>query len=223
MTRVLRWAGAVVALFALLAMPGAGEASASTAITANNEGEGNHVFSASGFSAECRTVTAAGTAEGSTESKLTLHPTYSGCNSSLGSASVDSAGCNYVFSAATSSGHGKTEIECATGSAIKITAPGCTLSFAPQTAGAGVVYANAGSGAGRDITAKLTATLTFSKSGFGCFAISGNSGTYTGSLTMKGYRDEGGPSGERRIRRGCPEGLLVGSGRVLGRRRLSAT
>jgi hypothetical protein len=197
-----------LALVAILAMGAvvAGSASAAgerfhsekTATILTGVNEGIHVFGLpnNSFKVECSVGEFKGTSLGeggtTTNKTTTLHPTYSGCNSSLGAATVDTAGCNYVFgSETTAAKHLPVEIECTAGSTIKVTAPGCTLSFGSQVNGGGVSVANLGEKNLRDTTTVSTTTATFTKSGFGCFAVEGTSGTYSGATTLKGYEDKG--------------------------------
>lgn len=195
MTHKLKALGlALVAVFAVSAMVAAGASAAtfhseasSTTVSGTNAGEGNHVFTASGFSVECETASFSGTQSGTESTTLTLHPEYSKCNSSLGSATVDTAGCDYVFNATTNgTGHLPSDISCTGSSVIKVTAPGCTLSFGTQNTTGGVKATNLGSGSTRDDTVDATVTATFSKSGSFCFAISGDTGKYTGNTTVTG-------------------------------------
>ena len=154
--------------------------------------ESNQAVTASGFSVECTDAVYVGTLVGRSTKTTTLHPAYTGCTSSLGNAPIDTTGCNYVFgSETTGTGHLPASIDCTAGSAIKVTAPGCTLSFGTQTGGGGVVVTNMGSGTTADVTYHTTFSGTFSKSGFGCFVISGTTATYTGPITLKGFLDNG--------------------------------
>lgn len=202
MTHKLKAMGlALVAVFALSAMVAASASASafhseasSTIITGS--GEGTHTFTASGFSVECTTATFKGTSSGTETSSLEMHPEYSGCESSLGAAPVDTAGCNYVFNATTNgTGHLPSNISCTGTSTIKVTAPGCTLSFGTQNTTGGVKATNLGTGSSRDTTVDATVTASFTKSGSFCFVISGNTGTYTGNTTVVGYANNGGAEG----------------------------
>lgn len=158
--------------------------------------EADHVFSASGFSVTCTDATFRGTSKGeggtTTTKTLSVHPTYTGCTSSLGAAPVDTNGCNYVFgSEPNAGGHLPIQISCTSTNTIKVTAPGCTLSFGNQTVANGATVTNTGAGTTRDVTVTATATATFSKSGFGCFVIGGNTGTYNGPTVVSGFKDNG--------------------------------
>jgi hypothetical protein len=204
MTRNLKALG--LALMAVLALGAiaAGSASAAgerfhseektTILTGTSEA--SHVFAASGFSVTCTEAHFRGTTIGdsgtTTSTTLSVHPIYTGCTSSLGAAPVDTNGCNYTFDSETNaSKHLPISIFCTPSNVIKVTAPGCTLSFGSQNIVNGASVANLGAGTTRDVTVTATATATFSKSGFGCFVIGGTTGTYTGPTTVKGFKDNG--------------------------------
>jgi hypothetical protein len=189
---------ALVALVALSAVV-AGSASAAgerfhsevepTIITGTSTN--THVFAASGATVECTGATFSGTSTLKTETTQTVHPTYSGCTFFGEPASVDTTGCNYVFESETVAGKMPAEIECTAGYAIKVTSPGCTLTFGPQKNTGGLVVTNEGAGTTRDTKTISETGATFSKSGPLCFAISGTTGTYKGTTTVKGFKDNG--------------------------------
>lgn len=202
-----------LALIAVLAMGAlvAGNASAAgerfhsekelTILTGENETGNIHVFKSGSLEIKCTTAKFAGTSKGVSAgandfvaTTVTVHPTYTGCSDNIfgGTDTVDTAGCNYVFSSETNATkHLPTEISCTTGTAIKVTAPGCTLSFGTQKNGGGVSSANEGSSTTRDTTTNSTTTATFTKSGFACGLVSGTVGEYSGATTMKGFIDNG--------------------------------
>lgn len=197
---------ALVAVLAMGAVVGGASASAATfhsekettILTGANVG--NHVFSSGSLAVTCTGATFAGTSKGTgsagnfTASTLTLHPTYTGCSDNVfgGTDTVDTTGCNYVFSATTNgTGHLPSDIECTEGYKIKVTAPGCTLEFGTQTTTGGVKNTNEGSGTSRDSKTVATVTATFSKNGSLCFLVSGTTGVYSGTTTLKGYEDNG--------------------------------
>lgn len=170
--------------------------SASTILTGTNSGEGEHLLTASGFQASCQTVSYSGVMSGTAVSSFELHPEFSGCDSSLGAASVDSTGCNYVVSTTTNgTGHLPVSVSCTGTNKITITAPGCTLAIGTQNTTGGYKSTNLGSGSGRDITMDSTVTMGFTKTGSLCFVISGNTGTTTGNWTMRGFENSGGSEG----------------------------
>jgi hypothetical protein len=189
---------ALVALGALSAISAGGASAAGerfhsevepTILTGTNTN--TQVTAFGGANIECTSVTFRGTATLKTESTLTLHPTYSGCSFLGEPATFDTTGCNYVFSSETVGGRLPGEIECTTGYAIKLTSPGCTLTFGAQKNTGGLAATNEGSGSTRDSKYVLQIGVTFSKSGSLCFLISGTTGTCSGTITVKGFKDEG--------------------------------
>jgi hypothetical protein len=82
------------------------------------------------------------------------------------------------------------EVECTTGSSIKITAPGCTITVPGQGKLHGVVYTNKGSGSTRDITVDK---IKYTSSGLGCglggIKKEGEDMFMTGAITFKGWED----------------------------------
>jgi hypothetical protein len=186
---------ALVALSALVASSAsaAGERFHSevepTILTGTNTN--THVFAAGSAHVECTEATFRGTATLKTEATQTVHPTYNGCTFLGEPATVDTTGCNYVFSSETVAGVLPVEIECTSGYAIKVTSPGCTLTFGAQKNTGGVTVTNEGSGTTRDSKVVSSTGATFTKSGSLCFLVSGTTGTYTGTTTVKGFKDEG--------------------------------
>lgn len=201
---------ALVAIFAMGALV-AGSASAAgerfhsetelTILTGVDEPGTNHVFKSGSLEITCENATFAGTAKGVkvaekdyVTTEQTVHPTYTGCSDNVfgGTDTVDTTGCNYVFKSETNATkHLPAEIECTANFSIKVTAPGCTLSFGAQKNGGGVSVKNEGSGTTRDVTNASTTTATFTKSGFACGLVAGTTGEYIGPTTTKGYVDNG--------------------------------
>ena len=190
---------ALVAVFAFSAIAATGASAATfnsevepTILTGSNAGEGNHVFKASGAEVVCTGAEFKGTAAKKAESTLRVHPTYTGCTFLSETATVDTSGCDYVFSATTNAGgHLPVSIACTGSSVIKVTTSACTLSFGTQNTTGGVKSTNLGSGSSRDSTVDATVTATFSKSGPLCFLISGTTGSYAGNTTVRGFVDNG--------------------------------
>jgi hypothetical protein len=203
---------ALVAVFALSVVAASAASAAGekfhaavepSVVTANNEGEGNHVFAAGGTEVKCTTAKFAGTATAKTATSQTVHPTYSGCTFLGETATIDTAGCNYIlYSEVPAGGDAKVEIECSGSNQIKVTAPGCTLSFGSQVTVGGATYANLATNP-KTTTVKSTTKATFTKSGALCFLVSGNEGTYTGSVITKTYEDKGGPTKEDEFTEGA--------------------
>lgn len=199
MIRTLKLLGLVAVVIGAFSAISASGASAETLFhcevepcisTGTTEPGTKEKFAASGFTVECHGEFAS-TSLHKTETTILVDPRYSNCESSLGAATVDTAGCYYVFTSHTNAtGHLSVSVACTNSTeSIKVTAPGCTLSFGPQATKGGVKATNLGSGPTRDITLDTTSEATFSKSGSFCFAISGDTGLYSGTSTVTGYTD----------------------------------
>lgn len=213
MSRNLKVLGlALLAVFSLAALTASAASAASfhseketAVITAEGEKINGTTFGtkSSSVTTVCEKETFAGTAKNGATS-ITVHPTYFGCNAEpFGAAPIDTKGCNYILYAETTShlntsGVSETdapvEVECEGTNAIKVTAPGCTITVPAQSKRHGVMYVNEGSGSTRDITVKVTVDgIKYTSSGFGCFLggikASGEDGLLTGSATAKGFVD----------------------------------
>jgi hypothetical protein len=189
---------ALVAVFAL----GAVVASAATAsgeqfhtavepsvVTASNAGEGNHVFKAGEAEVVCQTADFSGTSTTKTRESQTVHPTYRNCTFLGSKATVDTTGCNFVlYSSVPILGHGKIEIECEGANKMIVTGAGCTLSFGSQLTVGGATYSSLPT-TPKAVTLTVTTKATFTKSGILCGAVTGTTGTYTGSVINKSYED----------------------------------
>jgi len=165
-----------------------------TIITGSNSGEGGFQIAPADhtYVATCSNSEKKGTMPTKTVTSLTLHPTLAGCESSLGASPIDTSGCSIIIDANTNAtGHLPMTWECNGTNKVKITSPGCTLSFEAQAMTRGAKATNIGAGSTRAITLDMTATGTFSKSGFACFVISGTTATFSGNMILRGYKDSG--------------------------------
>lgn len=128
----------------------------------------------SGMLYNCTTTKYAGTfSNGSSE--LTVEPQYSGtknvaphtshCNTSIGNVEIDTNGCHYVLTGATTGSDNGTDatiwLQCPAGQAIRTTnSVGFTVTIPPQTpTSGGVVYSNVSNHAGGSAV-KVTVTAT---------------------------------------------------------------
>jgi hypothetical protein len=136
-----------------------------------------------------------------TQESIEVHPTYTSNSggkcalSPLGEAEVVTTGCNYAFPAATTTGMAPVQIECKGGNTIEIKGPGCTVKVGSQSTN-GVSYtSNKPAGTNEwDINLTATAEPEFTSTGAACglFGIpSSGKGSYTGNVTIRGYKDEG--------------------------------
>lgn len=192
-------------LFATLALSAMGASSASahyvfttatepTAFT-GEQIEGKNKFTIAGQSIECVTATFTGTQTGTEATELTIIPTYANCTYGAKIAHLTMNGCSYEFTGATqASGHGTVHVKCPAGKAIELHITNlsgsetCTLTIAEQTPGQGYSAVTTGN----DV--KLTMTMSgivISTDGLAliCKALATTNATYTGVITLRGYRD----------------------------------
>lgn len=165
-----------------------------TILTGNNHNT-NQLFAVSGITTTCKKATFKGTMLHNTESSITLFPTYTECEDSLGNKNIvfDTTGCAFVIgSETTGSGHLPLSVECTAGiKGMVKTDPSCTLTITPQTATNGIQVTNVGAGATREMTFHITASLAVDKgTQAGCFFL-GNVLTYTGTGVLAGFVDNG--------------------------------
>jgi hypothetical protein len=155
--------------------------------------EGSHVMKSGETSIVCKTAKFSATQKALDGSTMTVHPEYADCEFLGGSAPMVTTGCNYVLSA-----NGPVHIACSGTNTIQMNWPGvCTLSWGTQSAAGGATFFNVGSGSTEQIRASLNIATTFTKSGPLCFLVPGTTSTWTGTVLMSGFRDEGGKEGAR--------------------------
>jgi len=166
------------------------------------------------FEAKCTTSKFSATAENGAE-QVTVFPTYSGklnatphstkCNTSIGEATIDVNGCDYLLTGdTTGSDEGKADakmsIVCPEGKSIQITdASGCTVTVPAQapTEG-GVTYTNETENGKGVVKVKATVTGITYTANFVCqlggMSAHGDDAKYTGTVLLTGYEDKGGPT-----------------------------
>lgn len=177
-----------------------------------------HAFAVWAIAAGCTSTTFKATVMGSTAEELTVHPKYFGCATSLeDNATIDTDGCNYVLDTATDEGHAAFAIECEENHKIKITSEiGCTITLGPQSGLQGVVYENEDPGATDQEAVVVHATVTgmHYTTNVICQLAGGTAtdtdGVYEGKVTVKGYEDDGPPTGS------VTEGLKYVEGSQVG-------
>jgi hypothetical protein len=228
MTRNLKALGlALIAVFALGAMA-ASTASAETldhftsnslnektTITGTQEGtEAENVFALKsveslGVHCENSKVNFHGTITGNSATEVKVHPTYGGCTSALGTATVTTTGCNYILKGTTDKyfntkgvEEGKdatVSIECEAGKSISLATGGCTLFFAGGTLNQtllGVKYTTDPTNA-KAITVDVTVDkIHYTTNGaFACslagIPSTGTDGFLTEKVTVEAYEDDG--------------------------------
>jgi hypothetical protein len=135
-------------------------------------------------------VTCSGAAYGANEWKLTqpmsifsLHATYSGCKSNIGSATVSTNSCEYLYSgfeyvAEDEYGSGA-EIACNVGDAIKVSTGGCVINIPSQTLGGPTTMANVEVADEASIDLAMTAGgMKFTTQGANCVLLGIKAGSY---------------------------------------------
>jgi hypothetical protein len=188
---------ALVAVFAMSAVAASAAqaehkfTSESTTTYLLGEQKTKNVFTTSGGTVECTGAKFEGGPFSGTELKsVTIHPTYTGCTAFGLNATVETTGCNYIIEAAGKEEMGTAKVECEEGKLIRIKPLGCEVTVGPQTPTTPTVsFTNESTGKTADVlvTAEVGG-ITYTSSGFPC-GPSGTNGTYTGSVTTKGYSD----------------------------------
>jgi hypothetical protein len=202
MNRKIKTLGlALVAVFAFSALASASASAAlfnsadpvDTVITGHSETDQVFVATAT---VTCTTGAFKGTQTGATSATLRIRPTYTNCSSSLGgTTTVSTKGCDYVFNSNLTGNHAPVDIECEAGHNIIINNSLCTIYIGTQTdIGQGVTYTNINSKKEVTVNATATSININKKEGPFCFLV-GSTGTYTGKAIVKGYADNGAPSG----------------------------
>lgn len=129
------------------------------------EGEGEAIFATETGEMKCKKTSASGTyGETTTVSVIELAPSLSECTVAGFATTVDLNGCKYK-PAANQTFH----IICPIGKLIEITAPGCTVTWPPQTIAASITYTNNGTGKGRKLKVQVSTNLgVYEEHGFAC-------------------------------------------------------
>jgi len=192
-------AGIVVAVIALSALTAANASAAKffhseaehTLYTAS--GTTKHVFSTPAMSTTCGRVTGTATSTTKTFTEITATPVYTECVAeawgSKFNVTVNFNGCDYKF---TSEEGTPIHIECPAGKSITISGPGCTVTVPAQTVNA-ASYENVVEKAPGHVLLDVKASgITSTASGFFCMTTgTSNTGTYSGSATVKGTNTAG--------------------------------
>jgi hypothetical protein len=128
---------------------------------------------------------------GTSVASVEVTPAYGECTAFGQNSVIDSSTCKLKLTASSVSA-GNSGIVCSSGDIIvTVGSPVvCTITMQAQTpTSSGVDYTNTGSGATRHILVRWTLTgITYTSSGGICGA-SGTNGTYTGTVTTKGYKN----------------------------------
>ena len=205
MSRNLKSLGlALVALLALTAVV-ASSASAknvtstsgepTTYVTAESDESINQLDLANGANVKCTTTTYEGFFEGKSTNDLSLKATYSGCQSSGQTTTIDASKCTVTLTTATeiepkNGDHfdGPADLTCSGGSiVVSVGDPTvtCTVTVHAQALKGTLDYTNITGGAKKDITITSTLEVAYTASGSVCGTA--NTGKLTGKLTAKGF------------------------------------
>jgi hypothetical protein len=154
-----------------------------------------------GFSFKCGTASFTGTLGTKTSTSITLEPVLAECKLFGGAAEHRTNGCAYVFKlvAASSPPTANVDITCPAGQKMEVESKivDCLLTIGAQAGVKHATFANAGIDATRDTTINVTLTeIDYEEDGEDCISAGGhNDGSYTGTVTLKGYKDENGKKG----------------------------
>jgi hypothetical protein len=168
----------------------------------------NHVFTTTEGEVTCTTISFSGSAVGKSTSEVSIAPSYSGCTAfGFATAHVKVNGCTYLFTTPTIANSpnpgdytGESpHVKCPAGKSIEITptffgASVCTSKIGEQTPTSGhVIYTNAG-GATTTMDVNVNATVEgihYIGTGGVCGpnGVTSTDGKYTGSVTLKGYKN----------------------------------
>ena len=146
-------------------------------------------------SAECKSVTFAGTVASSSASSITATPSFSECTCLGVLCTADVNECDYLLKIDAES-LGTVDIACPAGKEITLTASKCTIHIPPQTGVGTISYQEIGTGTTREIELGLNlAGIHYAHTegtGIGkCSTGTGTNGTLAGTATMTGEGDPG--------------------------------
>jgi hypothetical protein len=141
-----------------------------------------------GLSVTCTSVKTESYSATAKATELTVTPTYSGCTSSVGSATINVNHCDFDFTAGpTSNGDAPIHLTCSGGTLLEITTGGCTVKFGAQTPSGGVHYINVEAVGKKHMTWEYTVNqLAYTKAGLTCGFVSGEA-KIRGAFTVKCY------------------------------------
>jgi hypothetical protein len=154
----------------------------------------------------CKVATFTGTNKSATKttSTATLSANYQNCKLAGLAADVNMGSCSYLFHTAAAANTATVDVVCTTGSIIKVTSTvtNCVVEVGPQTGLQHVTFTETGAGSGRDIDATIAVGgasgtgVAYTENGSECpHPGNGTGGEYSGTATIKGFKDEGGSPG----------------------------
>jgi len=160
---------------------------------------GTDVFTTTAGTIECENVSYLGSMTGTTNSTISVKPSYSECTAfGFAGATVSTNGCEYVLFAETLISFTNLNIECPEGKSIVVVAKlfgttKCTVTIGTQTALFSTINKNAGSGTTRElrIGLNISSTLIYTEdggTGFGACSSSTkqSNGSLSGELMLTG-------------------------------------
>jgi hypothetical protein len=165
---------------------------------------GQNVFTIkNGVTSKCATATFKGTrAESSTT--LALEAAYVSCKLSGLAADINMNGCTYVYHLVKESSPptALTDVSCPAGKKIEIsgTVTNCVVKVGPQTSLQHAIFSSTGTETSlKDLDATLEiAGIAYEEVGSECVDPGAQTGgTYTGTITLKAFKDEAGVEGSQ--------------------------
>jgi hypothetical protein len=149
----------------------------------------------------CKVAKFAGTNLTKTSSTATLEATYETCKLAGLAADVNMNGCKYIFHTSATALTATVDVSCPVGANIKVTSTvtNCVVEVGSQNGLQHVTFANTGAGSTRDIDATIEVGgagktgIAYTQVGSECpHPGAGTGGEYTGTATIRGFKDEAG-------------------------------
>jgi hypothetical protein len=142
---------------------------------------------------KCKVVKFNGTWGVTTNTTLTLKPTYEECKMGGVTTYVTVNECAYVFHLGlnTETFESKMDLECPDGKQLVVEAGFCTITIPPQAGLQQVTFTNEGEGTTRSIVADVNVGgIDYKEHGAECGSeeVTTNNGKYTGQITVKGEK-----------------------------------
>jgi hypothetical protein len=194
------------ALVAMLTIAAVGASAASAAVEFHSEGapvnitgtqEGVNRFDVQFGEIGCSTADFNATTTVSTDTTVTLVPTFDGCTFAGVATTIDTEGCHFVLHILNFN-QGTATVECPAGKEITVTGGTKCIVHIPSQDMGNATFANIGTGSTREITANLggLTSLKYTQTpgtGVGkCSSVSASDGKLTGTATFTGETDPGG-------------------------------
>lgn len=188
---------AVAASSASAAEVHSGATSGTTYITATSENV-NQLDLANGSNVKCGHTVYEGKYTGTTAADLTLKPTYTECQSSGQTTTINTGTCEVTLTAATQTTStdnydGLADLNCSGGGKIVVSVGDptvtCTVTVSPQTLGGTVDYTDVTSAEKNLDNVTVLSTLKVAYAASGSVCGTANTGSLTGALVGKAYNN----------------------------------